>query len=492
MEENRIQNLEVEIQNNEKEISNLKSYIRTLEDSLSNLQSEYSILLNRYNKILSQETGFKNIENQMNNKNKEIFKLKESIQNIKSENEKKINDLALKHEIEINKIKFINETNINKIENANHIEKLNKIMYNKILELENIIDIYEKEEDKRMKKKEVEHEKKQNEIKKKCIDLFKFERDNNKMNNIKEKMNFLQNNELINELEYQSYQIEDLLNQREHLDKIITGYKNDIKIHSEIEKNLAKKNKKYSDFIKILSIRDNDLMNNKNKSKLKSIINEESCNFEKRKNVNLINQTHKLNKSKSLFYMTKSINSQKQLLFLLKEIDNYKSKYNTLKDRLDTIYNKFCNLINLLDECLEKIYNDNIVNVKEMYFNIEDFKNCDLEKLNWEEKYSIILIIIKTILPILNLDKMNNIDITYNNIKNKFCKKNFIFSPTNRNINPYKFFLKKINTLSTKRNKNKTISKYSSLSSNFNGYKTNILFNEQNPFSTRSYSLLKI
>ena len=150
------------------------------------------------------------------------------------------------------------------------------------------------------------------------------------------------------------------------------------------------------------------------------------------------------------------------------------------------------NLKNILYKMLADYLRKNRVNVKEMYFNIDDFKNCDLEKLNWEEKYSIILIIIKTILPILNLDKMNNIDITYNNIKNKFCKKNFILTPTNRNINPFKFFLKKINTLSTKRNKNKTISKYSSLSSNFNGYKTNILFNEQNPFSTRSYSLLKI
>ena len=63
------------------------------------------------------------------------------------------------------------------------------------------------------------------------------------MNYLREKMNYLQKNELINELEYQSYQIEDLLNQREHLDNIIKRYKNDIRIHSKIENNLAKKNK---------------------------------------------------------------------------------------------------------------------------------------------------------------------------------------------------------------------------------------------------------
>ena len=72
------------------------------------------------------------MENQIENKNKEIFKLKESIQNLKSQYEININNLDKKHEQEVNKIKFFNEANLNKIENANHIEKLNEIMYNKI------------------------------------------------------------------------------------------------------------------------------------------------------------------------------------------------------------------------------------------------------------------------------------------------------------------------------------------------------------------------
>jgi hypothetical protein len=53
-------------------------------------------------------------------------------------------------------------------------------------------------------------------------------------------------------------------------------------------------------------------------------------------------------------------------------------------------------------------------------------------------------------------------------------------------------FIKKIDLLSTNRDINKTSSKLTSLSSNSNGYKTNILFKEQNPFLRKSYSLLKI
>ena len=417
------------------------------------------------------------MENKIENKNKEIFKLKESIQNLKSQHEKDINYLDMEHEKEVNKIKFFNEANLHKIENANHIEKLNEIMYNKILELENKIDCYEKEESKRLKEKEFEFENKLNETKKKMIDFFNSNRIKkiNETINIKEKMNNLQRIELINELEYQSYQIEDLLKQREHLDKIINRYKNDIKIHSEIEKNLAKKNKQYTNIIKVLS-KDNDLINNLKQSK--TIINEESRNFKKRMDSNIFNKTHKLNKSKSTFYITKSISSQKEVLFLQKEIENYKSKYNTIKDRLDSIYNKFCNLINNLDECLEKIYKDNIVNVREMYFNINEFKNCDFQKLNWKQKYSVIIIIINNLLPILNLEKMNNMDITYNNIKTKFSKENYILTSINRKINPNKFFIKKIDSIGTFRDFNKTSSKFTSLSSNSNCYKTNTLFKE--------------
>jgi len=491
MEENRILNLEVEIQNNQKEIFKLKNYITTLEDSFFNLQSEYSILLTRYNFIISKENGLKNMENQIENKNKEIFKLKESIQNLKSQYEININNLDKKHEQEVNKIKFFNEANLNKIENANHIEKLNEIMYNKILELENKIDSYEKEESKRLKEKELEFENKLNQTKKKMLEFLNSSRikDINEKNNLKEKINNLQKIELINELEYQSYQIEDLLKQREHLDNIINGFKNDIKIHSEIEKNLAKKNKKYTNIIKVLS-RDNDLINNLKQTK--TLINEESRNFKNGININLFNKNHKFNKSKSSFYITKSISSQKEVLLLQKEIENYKSKYNTIKDRLDSIYNKFCNLINILDQCLEKIYNENIVNVKEMYFNINEFKNCDFKKLNWKEKYSVIIIIINNLLPILNLDKMNNMDITYNNIKTKFCKDNFILTSINRKNYPNKYFIKKIDSMGTLRDFNKTSSKFTSLSSNSNYYKTNTIFKEQNPVLRKSYSLLKI
>ena len=51
----------------------MKNYITTQEDSLFNIQNENSILLTRYNYIISKENGFKDMENQIVNKNKEIL-----------------------------------------------------------------------------------------------------------------------------------------------------------------------------------------------------------------------------------------------------------------------------------------------------------------------------------------------------------------------------------------------------------------------------------
>ena len=85
------------------------------------------------------------------------------------------------------------------------------------------------------------------------------------------------------------------------------------------------------------------------------------------------------NSSKSI-YLTKPISSQKESMFLQKEVESYKNKYYTLKDRLDSIYNQFSNIINILDETLDKIYNDNnFSKIKEFYINIDDFKNVILK-----------------------------------------------------------------------------------------------------------------
>ena len=475
----KINNLEIQIRNEKKKIIVMKKYIKELEEAYLNLESEYSILKTRYSSIASKESDLKNLEISVNHKNKEIIQLKEIIQDLKIKHEQYVSKMDIQYERDVNQVKYFNEANLNKIELSTKIEKLNQLMYNKILQLENIIKTFEKKENERMIKKEIEFEKKLNETKKRMLDYINFgtngKRINGRFSNLREKLNYLNHKELMNELEFQSFQIEDLLKQREHLDKIILEYKNDVKIHGEIEKKLAKKNKRYTDIIKVLSFK-NDFLNDNNINNSRNLKNERSIELNKSRPLNKLIYS---NSSKSI-YLTKPISSQKESMFLQKEVENYKNKYYTLKDRLDSIYKQFSNIINLLDETLDKIYNDNnFSKIKEFYINIDDFKKCDFENLNPEQKYSIIVLIIRNLLPILNINHINNLDIKYKKIKTIFCDDKFVLTPKlEKNSQKYSFDLSKESFLKNQ-------------STNSNNKKNNSQRFKEFPSLKKTYSLLK-
>ena len=474
-----INNLEIQIRNEKKKIIVMKKYIKELEEAYLNLESEYSILKTRYSSIASKESDLKNLEISVNHKNKEIIQLKEIIQDLKIKHEQYVSKMDIQYERDVNQVKYFNESNLNKIELSTKIEKLNQLMYNKILQLENIIKTFEKKENERMIKKEIEFEKKMNETKKRMLDYINFgtngKRINGRFSNLREKLNYLNHKELMNELEFQSFQIEDLLKQREHLDKIILEYKNDVKIHGEIEKKLAKKNKRYTDIIKVLSFQ-NDFLNDNNINNSRNLKNERSIDLNKTPRLNKIIYS---NSNRSI-YLTKPISSQKESMFLQKEVENYKNKYYTLKDRLDSIYNQFSNIINLLDATLDKIYNDNnFSKIKEFYINIDDFKKCDFGNLNPEQKYSIIVLIIRNLLPILNINHINNLDIKYKKIKTIFCDDKFVLTPKlEKNSQKYSFDLSKESFLKNQ-------------STNSNNKKNNSQRFKEFPSLKKTYSLLK-
>jgi hypothetical protein len=484
-----VNELEIKIKNEQKENIKLKSYIQNLKDSYLNLESDYSNLKTKYYLILSKEEELQEYKILINNKNNEILQLKETIQNLKNKYKKFKNDLNLQYEKDVNQIRYFNEANLNKIESASKLEKLNELMYNKILQLENIIKNYEEEENKRIKEKEVQFEKKLYETKKKMLDYINEGRYKNKSNstnkNLKEKLNFFHNKELMNELEYQSFQIEDLLIQRDHLDKIIREYQTDINIHNQIEKKLVRKNKKYTDIIKVLSLNTDWKypinFNNKEKSRHNKRTNSST---------DIINRIDQVNKTNS-FYLTKSVSSQKELLYLKKELDNYKNKYFTLKDRLNGIYEKFSNFIKNLDEILETIYKENkVFNIQQVY-NIDEFKKCDFKKLEPEQKYSIIICLIQNILPILN---SNIITDNNENKLNVYKNENFILSSHNM-----KTFYKNLTLKGNKSFKefDKFCSKFCNLTtkytnnSNFIEMKKTFI-KEKIPSIKKSYSLLKL
>ena len=489
--------LENQIQNFARENKILREKNQELKTSFLNLENQYSNLKTVYSLLSSKESQFIILEKTIIEKDKEILLLKEEIIKLKSECENIKSEYDLKYEKEIKQIKYFNDNNLYKIENANRLEKLNKILYNRILNLEENKKDIEKENKNKLLEKDYECEKKISELKQKVIEVIKEGGKHSKdlsliQNNLNNKLNNLYNKELINELEYQSFQIEDLLKQREHLDKIISDYKTDIKIHENVEKNLSKKNKKYSKIIKVLS------------DKIDSFNN---LNLNNSKSSDRIFNMKKTQKKRDIISLKKNENNSntlnKEIINKNKEIQILKSKNEHLKSKLDFIHYKFSNILDLFDNVFEKISNnENFTLNNEICVNIEDLKKYDFEKLNNEQKYSLFILIIKYLLPFINNEGLtSNLVYKTNNIQTIFyygqTNSESTFTPHNsktfynksKDITKKRICLmKEINKIGFNKLKSNSLN-----NSNENPYFfSNYSLRESNPLLKKSYSLLKI
>jgi hypothetical protein len=94
---------------------------------------------------------------------------------------------------------------------------------------------------------------------------------------------------------------------------------------------------------------------------------------------------------------------RKELIKKIKESEDYRSKFEYYKTKLDLINKKYGNIMQLFEGVLVDIYEDkNMKNIKNIFINLEDFKQCNFEILSSEQKYSIIMLIIKYLIPLIN------------------------------------------------------------------------------------------
>lgn len=459
-----IQNLENKIKELTFLNENYKTRISNLENTFNNLENQIlNLKLIRQN-YLSREEIYQNEKLEVAQKNQKILELEGDIINLKLQHEKYKIKKELEYDTDVTAVKNFYDTNVLKANTSTVVEQTNKLFYEQILKLEEIIYNFKEEQKEKDAQKEVDFENRMNEMKKKMLGYIK-EGQKSKQYLSKEqlrlndKLSIIHKNTLLNELDFQSMQLEDLLKQREHLDKIICGMKSDIEVHKKVEKILTKKNKQYTNMIKVLSTKveskekekENEKNKNNNKEKyenkhpknrkfkfwksndnfiritnkniifneynkrninLESLIKSESSNNDIKKENN--NKDKKYRKICSHLSNTNisiddvdNINDivslRKELVQRIKESEDYKSKYECYKTKLDILNNKYGNIMGLFEDVLIKIYEDkNMTNIKNIYINLDDFKSCNFEKLSPEQKYSIVILIINYLLPLIN------------------------------------------------------------------------------------------
>ena len=396
------------------EVQQLKLAIQELSDQNRTLSAQNSELNSKCFTFARIETQNRQLEDTIKEKNEKITSLEEEKVLLEKSKTNALRETELKYFKEVTYLKNQQENNLQKIETANVIVKLNDKQYARILELEKEIEDITNHENQVAKESEIRHENQFTNLKKKMMDHIKTAQKNMAQSNLDNldlntKLSKLTTNQLLIELEEQSVQIEELLKAKEKYEKEIFSLKTDLNTHKRVEQLLQEKNKRYLDIVKNcdkkLSKETNDNANEKN------VISE------------------KINKNYEKLYKKQN-----------KEYQTMKEAYSNLKEKEANYETKFKNIINLYKMAIDDLVNDQeFKNTKDVYVNIDEIKKGNFDSFSKQEKYSILVYLLKNILPLVNTEEDEDI----NALKEQFEKVEINnktrtnFNLTNKNFHHY-------------------------------------------------------
>ena len=443
-------------------INKLKKELATLSKELIKLRTENAELRSRVSLINSYEANYKIAKETINEirdqTNKIISKKDDEQRKLKLQIEQ------MEHEKTIEELK--NNRNMTlynqKMSVVHHIEMENNVYRDEVK------DLKEKNEKLRLATKEklesldIINQLKFSQFKRKMIDSLKEAKNNvSKLNleymDLNGKITVLQNHQLLSEIEFQKEQIDNLDKENSILKKKIFDLEKDLAIHKKVEiklalkaknnrnndneinlktENLSEKNCKNEDIIlnnsngvTLLPINDsnnfklingkniinkekiNDILNN-NENKNNKIVSKSSTSYNKRfrydSNNNIIsNSQSERNGSEINFKYIKYDN-------LIKNKNNEIERLNiindNLKNKLEQYIGKNKKLFLFLQEslniffieCQETLKNKNI------HIDIENIKSFNFESLKNEEKYGILILLMKYLLPLIVINYSSN------------------------------------------------------------------------------------
>ena len=468
--------LENEIKTLEAEISKLNTKVTSLQDEKRNLEAQIREEKSKNSQITKIQYENRNLLDLIKEKDQKMDSLENEIISLKKENKSIKREIEKKYENEIGYYKNLNETNTTKVDNANIILKLNERQHEAILKLEDKIDEIKRADAEYQKQMQIKHENQFTNLKRKMMDHIKNAQKNMAQSNLDNldlntKISKLTTNQLLIELEEQSYQIEDLLKEREKNKKEIFALKTELNTHKKVEHILQEKNKRYLDMVKacdkkIEKSKKNNT-NNNNSDDYDLIINDD--------NENMTNNNFQNFKK-----------SEKMYNKLFKDYQNLKGVYESLRDRERSQQQKFEGIINLYKMVIDDLVNDEeFRNKKDIYVNIEEIKKGNFENFTKEEKYSILVYLMKHLLPLVNSEnneinsfkeKIDSVEINGNN---KFmskttygdfygAKNRHYFNKNENRLNTIGNFEKRaISSINDKNNKNRTFTKFPKIESLF-------------------------
>lgn len=472
-----------------KENSELKSKLLSLQDKVTNLESDKIIQNKTILKLNKSQNNILYLKQIISEKEEVIKKLEEQILSDHRKFQEEYRSREIKFDYDLIQSKIQYDSAKYKIENYLKVENYNDALYKKMIEMEEIIHNFNKIEEDNMNKKKIEYTNKLNKFKKKVIDFLREEvntkEDFKERLRISNMTNNLHIQELVRDIENLNIEVIELLDEKQELKYKIFCLVNDIKIYRKVidtvclknnhlQKKLFKKNmsspminfkKFFADKkpqnISIDNPNNNDIICptvNINK-KLTRLSNSLSSIFEKSKkisNINIKNESlntfnsdnySSLNKFNSTSYFnppkkqTKNINNIKEdknkklyilideQIELIKDKERYKKYYEFYKEKEYLMKEKYSSIFKIYNEALEKIYNEELPKDNQnIFININKLKNCnfDFTKMNAEEKYFMLIKLIKHISPLVLKEDIENNTFAEQvfNVKEKYALRN--------------------------------------------------------------------
>ena len=394
------------------EIDSLKKKNSELERINRNLKIKLLELSKTRNYLIQVENNNKFLAEDQKNKNNRIKDLENEVLKI-TENSKEEHRLLQKDlEAEILYYKGLNKTGLSKIDAAEKVIKLNETQHNYILKLEEKIDQINNENEVKMNQLQIEHERHYLKLKKQMIDFIKKSQDDMTKNNegnleLNTKFGILYKNQMLNELENQSLQIQELLKLKERHERQIYLLKQEISTHKAVEHIIGKKKDKYLELAKKNFGENVDKAQSKKELATKvPLLNINNNIFNSNCLTDRNSYNHKIFRkmSKKDYYDYKSL--EKIYKELLDDYNFLKNKYNTLRDKEKIYQEKYKGIINLYNEALEELLSDEEIKNKEnIYVNLKEFNKENYENFTKEEKYYILVALINNILPLVHINE---------------------------------------------------------------------------------------
>jgi len=475
---------------NDKKDDSLKSEIMKLKLENSNLRSK---VIQARHLVIELNNANEHILKLNKEKYELMVKQNEEIKKYKLEMEKILNEKDF-HQLNYDKRLTIFEQKMGKI---NDIEMENKVYKEELKELKEKNKILEEAANVKLRELEINNQIKFKNIKNKIMNNLTEAKNNMIKTNLKHmdlKTNliYIQNNKLINDIDLQNKTTTRLLKEKNKLKKKLLDLENQKEINEKVQLELAyklnnkKKEKGNNNSIntnlfnkknqnkKLFKIKKNLLIINGNEKFLdsnifkhketdknkKSIENILKTSKKKLKTLNDIDSYINTKLSKNIEYKKSSntlskekhnsinniSNNESLIIDPLKlkykqiaqkkenEIKNLNIKIDTLKNRIAFFIDKYKKLYNFLEECLDTFFWE-LKGENNYKINYDELSKFNFEKLNKNEKYAVLVLLMNHLLPIITFNFNSNCNLGNNIFSTNINIFDKNFNKTNKHLN---------------------------------------------------------